>query len=53
MEYKIIEKNSYQELEVKVNEYLQAGWELVGGIVCSRKINMLDKYIQAMIKKDK
>jgi hypothetical protein len=50
MQYKIISANTTPELEGKVQEMLDAGWDLQGGVVTSDSYDMTS-YYQAIIKK--
>ncbi len=36
MKYKILTNESSETLEVEVNQYLQLGWHLVGGIAINK-----------------
>ena len=46
MEYKVLKAEKIIFLEQKVNEYLEKGWVLQGGISCDD-----DNYLQAMVLK--
>lgn len=58
MNYKVIETRQIGALEEKVNEFLEKGWILQGGVSISKPINgdfhaaHYLVYCQAMIKKD-
>ena len=51
MKYKILQANGHFELEDKVNEYLQDGWELVGGVAV-KSVAGIVALLQAITKKE-
>lgn len=51
MKYEILEAPGVHPLEEMVNEMLDNGWELQGGL-CSTKYGRDTYYSQAMIKRD-
>ena len=48
-EYKIVEKMSGELLAMAVNELIEEGWKLQGGLQIA-KDEHLDRYYQAMVK---
>jgi len=48
-EYKIVERMSGELLEIAVNELIEEGWKLQGGLQIA-KDEHLDCYYQAMVK---
>lgn len=48
MEYMVVEANSKEELEAKVNEYLRAEWKLQGGVAIKFFSNHTSAWDQAL-----
>ena len=51
MKYELVEAPGVHQLEDMVNEMLEAGWKLQGGL-CSTKYGGTAYYAQAMVKHD-
>ncbi len=50
MVYKILKRPNIDQLIIEVNEYLNNGWDLQGGVSFSIDEKHDEKYIQAIIK---
>ena len=53
-EYRIINRESKDDLEITIDEWLTKGWELQGGIsLTDRQWSRAINWIQAMVRKKK
>ena len=47
--YKVIEQSSILKLSLEVNKYLNSGWDLIGGVAISNKLEQVTFY-QSVVK---
>jgi hypothetical protein len=55
MQYKVVREFESEDLEAKVQDYLNKGWQLQGGVSCSiseTEEECFPEYCQALTKED-